>query len=58
MTKKARVRAIKKCSEQLVGSALDFDVPEKVAEAKEKRVLPDEVTVKPALAAVAIPSFP
>jgi hypothetical protein len=45
VTRKARAGAIKKRSGQLVGSALDFDVPEKAAEAKKKRVLPDEVTV-------------
>jgi hypothetical protein len=45
VTKKYWDQAIKKYSEQLVGSALNFDVPNGVIKANEKLVLPDEVTV-------------
>ena len=37
--------AIKRYSEELVGSALNFDVPSSVIKANEKLVLPDEVSV-------------
>jgi hypothetical protein len=45
VTKKYWDLAIKKYSEQLVGSELNFDVPDKVIKANEKLVVPDEVTV-------------
>jgi hypothetical protein len=45
VTKKYWDQAIKKYSEELVGSALNFDVADKVIKANEKLVVPDEVTV-------------
>jgi hypothetical protein len=45
VTKKYWDQAIKNYSEQLVGSALNFDVPDKVIKANETLVVPDEVTV-------------
>jgi hypothetical protein len=45
VTKKYWDQAIKKYSEQLVGSALNFDVPDKVIKATETLVVPDEVNV-------------
>ena len=45
VTKKAWDQAIKEYSEQLVDSALNFDVPDMVIKANDKLVVPDEVTV-------------
>ena len=45
VTKKYWYQAIKKYSEQLVGSALDFNVPAALIKANEVLALPDEVNV-------------
>ncbi|MCJ7513858.1 MAG: hypothetical protein MUO23_12940 [Anaerolineales bacterium] len=45
MTKKVRDQAIKEYSEQLEDSGPSFDVPGMVFKAKDKPVVPDEVTV-------------